>query len=145
MIETPKLCKTYAKGRIVANDQISLRVEDGKIFCLLGPNGAGKTTLIKILATLVLPTSGTARVSGYDILNKGNDVRKAIGLSTGRERSFYYRLTGRQNLEFFEALRELKGKDLRRRTEQLLNVLDLLGAQGSQIHEVRPSGRLWNF
>jgi len=73
MIDTLELCKTYAKGRIVANDQISLRVEDGKIFCLLGPNGAGKTTLIKIFATLVLPTSGTARVSGYDILNKGND------------------------------------------------------------------------
>ncbi len=125
MIETLELCKIYSKGRIVANDRISLRVEDGKVFCLLGPNGAGKTTLIKILATLVLPTSGTAKVSGYDILKQGNDVRKAIGLSTGRERSFYYRLTGRQNLEFFGALRGLKGKDLGRRTEQLLNVLDL--------------------
>ncbi|MCK4411220.1 ATP-binding cassette domain-containing protein [Candidatus Bipolaricaulota bacterium] len=61
-IETLELCKTYAKGRIVANDRISLRVEDGKIFCLLGLNGARKTTLIKIFATLVLPTSGTARV-----------------------------------------------------------------------------------
>jgi ABC-2 type transport system ATP-binding protein len=125
MIETLELCKTYAKGRIIANDRISLRIESSKIYSLLGPNGAGKTTLIKILATLVLPTSGTARVSGYDILKQGNDVRKAIGLSTGRERSFYYRLTGRQNLEFFGALRGLKGKDLRSRTKQLLNVLDL--------------------
>lgn len=124
MIETENLTKMY-KANIVANDNISLLVEKGEIFALLGPNGAGKTTLIKILATLVLPTSGTAVVNGYDILKEESKVRRSIALSTGRERSFYFRLTGKQNLEFFGALQGLRGRELKARVEHLLRVLGL--------------------
>jgi ABC-2 type transport system ATP-binding protein len=125
MIETEGLTKIYEKARILANDNISLRIGKGKVFALLGPNGAGKTTLIKILSTLVLPTSGTAKVNGYDILKHGSKVRRSIGLSTGRERSFYFRLTGTQNLEFFGALREVKGRESKSRIEHLMRVLGL--------------------
>jgi ABC-2 type transport system ATP-binding protein len=124
MIETENLTKIY-KANVVANDSISLTIGKDEIFTLLGPNGAGKTTLIKILATLVLPTSGTARVNGYDILKEENKVRRSIGLSTGRERSFYFRLTGQQNLEFFGALQGLRGRGLKARVEHLLKTLGL--------------------
>lgn len=124
MIETETLSKIY-KANIVANDSISLVIRKGEIFVLLGPNGAGKTTLIKILATLVLPTFGTAKVNNYDILREEGKVRQSIGLSTGRERSFYFRLTGKQNLEFFGALQGLKGRELKARVEHLLREFGL--------------------
>lgn len=126
MIVTKNLAKIYRKnGRILANANISITINKGEIFSLLGPNGAGKTTLIKILATLVIPTSGTAKVNGYDILKEENKVRRSIGLSTGRERSFYFRLTAKQNLEFFGSLQGLKGGELKARVEYVLRELGL--------------------
>ncbi len=125
MIEILDIDKTYPKGKVRACKGISLSVSSGEIFGLLGPNGAGKTTLLKLLSTLVQPTSGTARVNGYDILAQERLVRQSIGLSTGRERSFYFRLTGEENLQFFGALRGLKGSQLRRRVGELLDRLDL--------------------
>lgn len=89
-----------------AVDHVNLAIRPGELFGLLGPNGAGKTTLIKMLATLVLPSSGTARVNGYE-LRREADVRKSLGLATSDERSFFWRLTGRQNLEFFARLNGL--------------------------------------
>jgi len=103
---------------------VSLRVERGETFGLVGPNGAGKTTLLKVLATLVSPSEGTARVHGADILREGAAVRRAVGLSVGDERTFYWRLSGRENLEFFAGLRGLPGRAVRRRVAA---VLDLVG------------------
>lgn len=125
IIHVSSISKTYPKGRVRACKGISLTVKDGEIFGLLGPNGAGKTTLLKLLATLVRPTSGTAQVNGYDILVQERLVRRSVGLSTGRERSFYFRLTGEENLKFFGALRGLKGSRLRRQVGELLAQLDL--------------------
>ena len=127
MIETKNLTKIYnqKRGTIQANSAISLAIGRGEIFSLLGPNGAGKTTLIKILATLILPSSGSARVNGYDILKDSSKIRRSIGLSTGRERSFYFRLTGKQNLDFFGTLQGLAGKALKIRIEQILKEIGL--------------------
>lgn len=92
---------------ISAVKNVTIRILQGELFVLLGPNGAGKTTLLKILSCLVLPTSGSAMVLGYDILKEENKVKKVIGLISGDERSFYWRLTLRQNLSFFAALYNL--------------------------------------
>jgi ABC-2 type transport system ATP-binding protein len=91
----------------VAVDGVNLSIPHGEVFGLLGQNGAGKTTLVRMLTTLLLPTSGVAMVDGCDVVADPHHVRSRIGLINGDERSFYWRLTGRQNLEFFGALRHL--------------------------------------
>ncbi|PNR92903.1 ABC transporter [Petrotoga sp. HWHPT.55.6.3] len=96
---------------------------------MLGPNGAGKTTFLKTISTLILPTYGDAWVNGYNIKKDEYKVRKSIGLSTGFERSFYYRLNGYQNLEFFGTLYGIKSKDLKERINFLLNLFNLEDAK----------------
>lgn len=106
---------------------VELRVERGELCCLLGPNGAGKTTLLKILATLVLPTAGEAWVNGWEVQEAPDRVKEVIGFVVNPERSFYYRLTGRQNLEFFAALNT---KNLRRLKSDVERVIALTGLSG---------------
>src|SRR4051794_19797290 len=111
MIETRSLGRVYrakkSTERVVALDGFSLRVEAGEIHGLLGPNGAGKTTLVKILATVVLPTAGTAVVCGHNVAVEANAVRKRIGIVFGGERGLYTRLSARQNLHFWGAIARL--------------------------------------
>ncbi len=114
----------FARRYVTALDGIDLEVEAGRCFGLLGPNGAGKTTLIKILATLVLPDEGRASVAGFDVEREPGRVKEAIGLAVGDERSFYWRLTGRQNLAFFAALNAIPSAEARRRID---GILDLTG------------------
>ena len=104
---------------------VSLTVRPGEIFGLLGPNGAGKTTLIKILATLILPDSGYGSISGHDLCNQPQYVRSKIGVVNTSERSFYWRLTGRQNLTFFAALCDLFDSNGKKRIEALLDLVGL--------------------
>lgn len=104
---------------------VSFRVDSGTVTALVGRNGAGKSTLMKILATVVLPESGTARVSGHDVLRAPDAVRARIGLSGGDERSFYWRLTGRQNLQVFAALQNVPRRDIPARVDRLLNLFGL--------------------
>jgi ABC-2 type transport system ATP-binding protein len=110
---------------ILALNSINLTVKEGEFIILIGPNGAGKTTLIKILSGLVLPTEGVVTVNGYDVIRNEIDVKKCIGLATGEERSFYWRLTGRQNLEFFAALHGLIKREAKKRIDYLLELLDI--------------------
>jgi len=111
--------------RVRALDGATLHVARGEIFGLLGPNGAGKTTLLKILTGLVTPTRGSARVMGNDVVHAHFEVRRSIGFVTSEERSFYWRLTGRENLQFFGRLSDLRGDRLRRRCGELLERVDL--------------------
>ena len=113
-----------SRAEVVAVDRVNLAVEEGELFGLLGPNGAGKTTLIKLLCTLIAPTSGTARVNGYDLREEGR-VKASVGLVTGDERSFYWRLSGRQNLEFFASLHGLSPRQGRRKVEEVLELMGL--------------------
>jgi ABC-2 type transport system ATP-binding protein len=113
-------CST--EDRITAVDRVSLEVKQGELFGLLGPNGAGKTTLVKMLCTLILPNSGTAMVNGYH-LSEEEKVKASIGLVGGEERSFYWRLSGRQNLAFFATLHGFSPPQAARRIERLTGLL----------------------
>ncbi len=104
---------------------VSFSIERGEVFGLLGPNGAGKTTLIKILCTLILPTEGTALVNGFDVVRDPAAVRRSIGYVVADERSFYWRLTGRQNLRFFATLNNLVAREGERRVEQVVELVGL--------------------
>lgn len=123
LIETIGITKYFPKT--TALKEINLQVKEGEIFCLLGPNGSGKTTLLKILATLILPTKGTAYINGFEIISQPMAVKASIGLVTGEERSFYWRLTGRENLKFYAALYNLMPGIAKDRINYLLNLLKI--------------------
>jgi len=108
----------------LAVDDVSFAVGRGEVFGLVGPNGAGKTTLVKLLSTLILPTSGTARVNGYDLAQE-QAIKASIGLVTGNERSFYNRLTCRENLRFYAGLYGLSAAQAESRIDQLGALLEL--------------------
>jgi ABC-2 type transport system ATP-binding protein len=113
------------KPPVEALRDVSLEVREGEIFGLIGPNGAGKTTLTKIIATLVQPTDGTVTVKGYDSVRDDEKVRAAIGLATAEERSFYWRLSGAQNLLFFARLYGMEERTARRRIQELLALFEI--------------------
>lgn len=113
------------KNEITALDKVSIRVKKGELFGILGPNGAGKTTLIKVLCTLILPDDGTAYVNGYNVVEDGEKVCESIGLVTSEERSFYWRLTGRQNLEFFASLHNFYNRKAESRIDEVLRIVGL--------------------
>ena len=136
-IETNGLTKIFKKGkkRVIAVDHVNIKVEEGRIYGLLGTNGAGKSTLIKMLATLVIPTEGTATVNGYDIINEDAWVRKSIGYIKGGERGFYYRLSGRQNLAFFASLYEIPRSQARKKIDELLDFVGLTEHADKKVKE----------
>ena len=127
MIAIELVSKTFrqAKKNVVALQNVSLSIGKGEIFGLIGVNGSGKTTLAKIIATLLVPDAGSVFVHGISVLHKPEQVKKYIGLSLGEGRSFYFRLTAAQNLEFFGTMLELPSKDLKNRINELLHVFHL--------------------
>ncbi|MEK6732142.1 MAG: ABC transporter ATP-binding protein [Candidatus Omnitrophota bacterium] len=113
------------KKTVLALDSVNLQVKKGEIFALLGPNGAGKTTLIKILCSLILPDKGNIRIAGYDLKTQEGLAKSKIGLVTGEERSLYWRLSGRQNLEFFGVLYDLTKNQIKERIDNINKVLEI--------------------
>src|SRR5437868_2428371 len=112
-------------GEFVALDGVSLEVRSGELFGLLGSNGAGKTTLIKILTTLLAPTSGSASVDGLDVVTGAQAVRERINMVSGGETSGYGVLTVRENLWLFAQLYGVPGKEARCRIDRLLATVGL--------------------
>ena len=110
---------------LVAVDDISFSVPRGEIFGLLGPNGAGKTTTIKMLCTLITPTSGDAFINGKSIVDDPQKVRENLGVMLTGERTLYWKLTGRENLEYFAALYHLQHSDTMKRINYLLQLVGL--------------------
>ena len=122
VIEAFGLVKRY--GEVVALDGLDLAVQEGSVFGLLGPNGAGKTTAVSILATLLIPDSGSARVAGADVLKEPARVRERIGLS-GQYAALDEHLTGLENLDMIGRLYRLGRSRSRARARELLEVFDL--------------------
>ncbi len=119
------LLPAWKQEKIRALDGVSLEVRSRSVFGLLGTNGAGKTTLIKTVFGLLIPTSGFVRVLGKDPLHHGRCVRARMGMVINEERSFYWRLSGRRNLEFFAALYDLDAASASRRIEELAVTLGM--------------------
>jgi ABC-2 type transport system ATP-binding protein len=118
------LTRPFRKEEITAVEGVTLRVREGELFGLLGPNGAGKTTLIKMLCTLVRPSEGRASVCGKDVVAEAAAVKPLIGLVDCQQRSFFWRLSGRENLRFFAALHGIRGAEC---DERITALLDLVG------------------
>jgi ABC-2 type transport system ATP-binding protein len=121
-IETFALTKRY--GKILALDQLNLKIEPGEVFGLLGPNGAGKTTAISMLCTVNSPTSGTALVNGYDIRKQAGKVRRSIGI-VFQDPSIDDRLTGRENMMLHATLYDIRSPAAKKRIGQLLDLVGL--------------------
>lgn len=113
------------KTKVKALDNVSLTINEGEIFSLLGPNGAGKTTAIKILTTLLLPTSGTVSVDGLDIEKDSVKIRSRINAMFTADRSIYWKISGRQNLEYFGTLYYQSQTDIEERIEKVTKLLKL--------------------
>jgi len=127
LIEAAGLVKRY--GEVTALDGLDLEVAKGSVLGLLGPNGAGKTTAVSILATLVEPDAGTARVAGADVVAQPREVRRRIGLS-GQFAAVDEHLTGYENLEMIGRLYHLGRRRSRARANELLEMFDLTDAGG---------------
>lgn len=110
---------------VVALENLSMSIDEGEVHGLLGPNGAGKTTLVKVLSTVLLPSSGTASILGHDVVRETKAVRPLIGIVLGGDRGLYWRLTGRQNLEYWAALYNVPASIAKGRISRLLDMVGL--------------------
>ena len=121
-IETNELTKCF--NGLVAVDKLTISVEQGEVFGLLGPNGAGKTTTISMLCTILRPTSGSARVNGFDVVKQATDVRKSIGI-VFQDPSIDDRLTGRENLYMHANLYDVPPSEQKPRIDRVLKLVEL--------------------
>ena len=129
-VEVTGLAKSF--GDVRAVDGVDLHVSSGTVYGFLGPNGAGKTTTIRILATLLRPDEGTARIFGHDVVREAEEVRSLIGL-TGQFASVDEDLTGLENLILLARLRGFSWSDARKRAVDLLESFDLAAAARRQV------------
>ena len=123
---------------VVAVDDVSFEIPEGGLFGLLGPNGAGKTTTVKMLTTLLIPTSGMASVQGFDVVSRADEVRKRIGFIFGGERGLYWRLSGIDNLRYFASL---YGVDPDVTATRIPYLLDMVGLSGRGDEKVQGYSR----
>jgi ABC-2 type transport system ATP-binding protein len=142
VIEARELRRTYKTStgtvrrkslEVEAVRGVTFAVESGELFGLLGPNGAGKTTTIKMLITLLIPTSGTAHVLGYDVVKDAREVRRRIGYVFGGDRGLYDRLSGLDNLRYFAELYAVPPRTMRQRIEELLELVGLSGREHERV------------
>jgi ABC-2 type transport system ATP-binding protein len=122
IVEVMNLTKKY--GDLIAVNNVSFEVKEGEIFGLLGPNGAGKTTLISMLCTILKPTSGTAKVNGFDIVKEEDKVRKSIGI-VFQDSSLDNRLTGMENIELHASLYSVPKNERKKRIKEALELVGL--------------------
>ena len=118
---------------IEAVQGVSFAIREGELFGLLGPNGAGKTTTIKMLITLLIPTSGSARVLGHDVVKDARWVRERIGYVFGGDRGLYERLSALDNLRYFAELYAVEPRRQRSRIDELLDLVGLKGREQERV------------
>jgi ABC-2 type transport system ATP-binding protein len=119
------LVKPFLKKKFKALDGINLKIKDGDSIAFLGSNGAGKTTLLKLIGGLLYPSIGQIIINEHDTMNDNLKSREKVGFVLNEERSFYWRLTGIQNLRFFAALDNIHGKQLETKIDQLIKMVGL--------------------
>jgi ABC-2 type transport system ATP-binding protein len=136
VIEVNELTKRF--GDLVAVDHISFTVKKGEIFGFLGPNGAGKTTAIKMLTTLLHPTSGSAKISGHSVVKERDAVRSCVGI-VFQDRSSDWWLTGSENLDFHARMYNMSSEDKKRKIEEVLDLLELKGKENIKLYDL-PEG-----
>ena len=117
MIEVKELKKSF--GKVIALNGASFSAKDGKITALLGPNGAGKSTCLRILSTIIKPSSGDATVSGFDVLKDSFEVREQIGVLPHNS-GIYSRLNATENIEYYGQLHGIQADELKEKTERFL-------------------------
>lgn len=126
------LVKHYGASRVL--DDVELTVAPGGIVAIVGPNGAGKSTLLRIIGGLVIPDRGTVEVCGEELAGRRDgSIHPDVGLVLGEDRSFFWRMTGRHNLEFFAALHGLRRRDARARAEVALSTVGLEPAASQRV------------
>lgn len=136
IIEIKNLTRTFRSNNnipFVALDGINLEVKKGEVFGLLGPNGAGKTTLIKILSTMLAPSLGEAKILGFDTFHEAKKIREFINFVFGGERSLYWRLSAKDNLEYFADLYKIPRKKQKEIIPQLLKKVGLDNAANKKV------------
>jgi sodium transport system ATP-binding protein len=127
LISVQELTKTFKdpkRGEVHAVNRVSFNVAKGEVFGLLGPNGAGKTTALRLLATLLKPSSGTAVLGGYDVVKDSAKVREQIGFLAG-ETGLYARMTPREILKFFGEMNGMSGAALAARVDEMIRRFDI--------------------
>jgi ABC-2 type transport system ATP-binding protein len=129
-VQSSGISKAFGDNRVLGG--VDLAIETGSVFALLGPNGAGKTTMVRILATLVRPDSGSARVAGHDLLTDPVGVKESISL-TGQDVAVDDLLSGQENLEMMARLRHIPRRAARARTDELLVDFDLSDARHRRV------------
>ena len=137
-IEMISLSKTYPKRKgppVQAVVDLSLAIPPGQVFGFLGPNGAGKTTTIKMMCGLVTPTTGVARLNGYDVSTRRGDAMRQVGVVLEGTRSVYWRMSAWENLMYSGRLKGRRGKELKARAEWLLEELDLWDRRKDTVRE----------
>jgi len=125
LIEVYGLTKMFKN--IKAVDNLSFKVEEGEIYGLLGENGAGKTTTLRMLATMLKPTSGTVIINGKNLIKEPEDMRKEVGILFGGESGLYDRLTARENILYFAELHDMDKKEINRKIDMLIRKFDMTG------------------
>ena len=137
-IDTENISRTFTKNKKtkIALADVNLQIQEGSFYGLLGPNGAGKTTLIKILSTLLLPTSGTAKVLGFDVKTETNDIRWRMSLVSGGEFSGYGLLTVEEQLWMFALFNGMTSRDAKNKIEELLQIVGLEEARKIELSEL---------
>ncbi|VUT25944.1 MAG: Trehalose/maltose import ATP-binding protein MalK [Candidatus Methanolliviera sp. GoM_oil] len=133
VIEVDGLTKKF--GDLIAVDHISFMVKKGEIFGFLGPNGAGKSTCIKMLTTLLHPTSGSAKICGYDVVKERDQVRSCIGV-VFQDRSSDRFLTGRQNLDFHARMYSMSKEERKEKISEVMDLLELNGKEDIRLNDV---------
>lgn len=138
--EGPLFRKTQKS--VTALDDVNFSVKKGEIFGLLGPNGAGKTTTIKTVCTLIQPTSGEVYVNGHNVVKDSQRARQDLGVMLTGDRTLYWKLSGRENLEYFAALYHMGGAAAKQRIEQLLKLVGLDDRQNTLVENYSTGMRI---
>ena len=131
LIEIFNISKRFKNCEALKN--VSFNVNNGEIVGLLGENGAGKSTLLRIISTMLTPTSGNAKINGYDLIKESEHVRKNVGILFGSEVGLYERLTARENLEYFAKLNNMNKEGTKNRINELIEEFSFKDYENKQV------------